>query len=181
MTNKKQSNWGLKLLNILCLISAVIYLIAFIGLVFNIGGVADRINSILINQMQYAPSEADAQVTMFSFEFIISASFAFYCARYYKITGMYVRDEKELGKKVIIMGVFQLLFGMVITGIIAIIVGIVKVNSKKVVMETKQDYGIPEQKLELMSQAVERLKKLREIGAISEEEYYINLNKILEG
>ena len=35
-------------------------------------------------------------------------------------------------------------------------------------------------KFEAMSQAVTRLKELRDSGAISEEEYYANLNKILE-
>ena len=139
MTRKKQTNFGLKLLNILCVITSVLYAIAFVGLVFNIGGVAHKISSILINQMQYSPSEAEAQITMFNFEFIISFCFAIYCARYYKMCGLYSRSENEVGKKVIIMGIFQLLFGMIITGIAAIIVGIVLANKKKVVMEAKQD------------------------------------------
>ena len=92
-----------------------------------------------------------------------------------------IRNEKLLGKRVVIMAIFQLLFGMYITGVVALIIGIVKMNKKATVIEPVVDSGIPKQKLELMGEAVERLKKLREIGAISEEEYYINLNKILEG
>ena len=35
-------------------------------------------------------------------------------------------------------------------------------------------------KMEAMSDAVRKLKELKERGAISEEEYYASLNKILE-
>jgi len=40
---------------------------------------------------------------------------------------------------------------------------------------------LPGYKLEAMSEAVARLKELKDKGAISEEEYYANLNRILEG
>jgi hypothetical protein len=92
-----------------------------------------------------------------------------------------IRNENELGKRITFMAIFQLLFGMYITGVIALIIGLVKWNKKSVRPIVTVETGIPSQKLELMGEAVERLKKLREIGAISEEEYYINLNKILEG
>ena len=52
---------------------------------------------------------------------------------------------------------------------------------KKVLVETTPaNPYISDYKLNAMSEAVARLKELRDKGAISEEEYYINLNKILE-
>ena len=40
---------------------------------------------------------------------------------------------------------------------------------------------INEYKMKAMTEAVNRLKELRQSGAITEEEYYANLDKILEG
>ena len=39
---------------------------------------------------------------------------------------------------------------------------------------------LPDYKLNAMGEAVSKLKALRDSGAISEEEYYATLNKILE-
>ena len=55
-----------------------------------------------------------------------------------------------------------------------------KQKKKIVVTETSDDNFINDAKLTAMSEAVTRLKELRESGAISEEEYYANINKILE-
>ena len=46
--------------------------------------------------------------------------------------------------------------------------------------ENKED-KVPDYKLTAMTEAIERLKELKDKGAISEEEYYANLNRILEG
>lgn len=181
MTKRKITNLGMTILSILCLISTILYLFAFIALLANLGGITDAVTNILVTQMNYSPTEADTQITMMTFELLIGTFFAVYCFRYYKLSPLMIRNEKLLGKRVVIMAIFQLLFGMYITGVVALIIGIVKMNKKATVIEPVVDSGIPKQKLELMGEAVERLKKLREIGAISEEEYYINLNKILEG
>jgi hypothetical protein len=79
-------------------------------------------------------------------------------------------------------GIFQILFGFYITGVLALVFGIVYSNKKQVtpMADFVEQDGIPAYKLEAMREAVARLKKLREVGAISEEEYYLNLNKILE-
>lgn len=181
MTKRKLTNVGTRVLSILCLISTLLYLFAFLVLIINIWGVADAVSNVLITQMNYTPTEAEGQLTMMNFELVISIFFSLYCFRYYKTAPYFSRNENELGKKVLIMGIFQLFFGMVLTGFIALIIGIVKMNRKAVRPIVAVESGIPNHKLELMGEAVERLKKLRKIGAISEEEYYINLNKILEG
>ena len=181
MTKRKINNVGTLILSILCLISTIIYLSAFIMLLANIGGVADIITSFLVNNMTYSPQEADTQITMMTFELVISTFFALYCFRFYKLAPRMTRGENELGKRITFMAIFQLLFGMYLTGVVALIIGLVKWNKKVVRTALVVETGIPSQKLELMGEAVERLKKLREMGAISEEEYYINLNKILEG
>jgi hypothetical protein len=150
-------------------------------LIANIGGLADIISNFLVSNMTYSPQEADTQITMMTFELIISVFFALYCFRFYKLAPRMTRSENELGKRITFMAIFQLLFGMYVTGVIALIIGLVKWNKKVLRPEFVVETGIPSQKLELMGEAVERLKKLREMGAISEEEYYVNLNKILEG
>ena len=48
-------------------------------------------------------------------------------------------------------------------------------------VQAQSEEYINEMKLAAMSEAVTRLKELRASGAISEEEYYANINKILEG
>ena len=181
MTKRKITNVGTFILSILCLISTIMYLSAFIVLIANIGGVADIITSFLVNYMTYSPQEADSQITLITFELIISTFFALYCFRFYKLSPRMIRNDNELGKRITFMAIFQLLFGMYITGLVALIIGLVKWNKKSTRPVVTVETGIPNQKLQLMGEAIERLKKLREIGAISEEEYYINLNKILEG
>ncbi|MBE5758229.1 MAG: hypothetical protein E7345_04865 [Clostridiales bacterium] len=177
----KNNNLGLKILYILCYITVGLYAFTFIMTVFNIAGVSDSVQKILIEQLNYTAEEASTQITLLSIEMVIGFFYALYCAKFYHMGYKFARNDKFFGNRVITMGIFQILFGLYFTGIFAIVVGIVMGKKKQSKVEIKSDGVIPQQKLELMGEAVERLKKLREIGAISEEEYYINLNKILEG
>ena len=112
MTKRKITDVGTFILSVLCLISTIIYLSAFIILLANIGGVADIITSFLINNMTYSPQEADTQITMMTFELVISTFFALYCFRFYKLSPRMIRNENELGKRITFMAIFQLLFVM---------------------------------------------------------------------
>ena len=55
------------------------------------------------------------------------------------------------------------------------------INKKPTIAKSQEQSFLSDYKLMAMSEAVTRLKELRATGAISEEEYYANLNKILEG
>ena len=77
-------------------------------------------------------------------------------------------------------GIFQAFIGSAIAGIFAIIAGAIMKDQKAVVVaEEKVQTDISDLKLNAMKEAVLRLKELKERGAISEEEYYANLDKIL--
>ena len=58
-----------------------------------------------------------------------------------------------------------------------------RIKKPKLIIENTatKEGEVSDFKLTAMTEAVTRLNELRSSGAISEEEYYINLNKILEG
>ena len=69
--------------------------------------------------------------------------------------------------------------GSAIAGVLALIAGAIMKDQRVDVSEEKVQTDIPDIKLNAMKEAVLRLKELKERGAISEEEYYANLDKIL--
>ena len=84
---------------------------------------------------------------------------------------------------VLIYAIIQFLFSAYIPAIFGIITGALMINKKPatILNKSQEQSFLSDYKLTAMSEAVARLKQLRESGAISEEEYYANLNKILEG
>ena len=82
---------------------------------------------------------------------------------------------------VLVYAIIQLLFSAYIPAIFGIITGALMINKKPTIAKSQEQSFLSDYKLMAMSEAVTRLKELRATGAISEEEYYANLNKILEG
>ena len=75
-----------------------------------------------------------------------------------------------------------MLISSFLPAIFALIAGI-RMNKEKApvpVANVNNNPYLSEYKMEVMSDAVKRLKELKEQGAISEEEYFASLNKILE-
>ena len=92
---------------------------------------------------------------------------------YCLIEMMYSEEDRSSYKRKMI--------NIIIFGIIA---GIVIKNKKpKLIIENTatKEGEVSDCKLTAMTEAVTRLNELRSSGAISEEEYYATLNKILEG
>ena len=180
--NNNKKHIPLLIISILCFISVALYAFAFIALAFNLFGLSDLFRSIYLNMM-ISPSDVDFEITFTCIEMIISVLAGLHFARYYLKAYKFISYQiVDFGRNMIIKSIFQILFGFIITGTISLIMGIIYVNKKQKV-EPKvfaDEDGLPAYKLEAMSEAVTRLKKLKDVGAISEEEYYINLNKILE-
>ena len=102
--------------------------------------------------------------------------------RFYLKGYKYSVYNPQYGKMMILNAISQFLFSSFIPGLFALITGLRMMNKKKVQQPytSSEEAYINEVKFEAMSQAITRLKELRASGAISEEEYYANLNKILE-
>ncbi len=163
-------------------IFGVMALICGIALGFNIFGAGDYYSEVLL--AIYENVDVEMELFIQTLELIVSGVLSFYFARFYFKMDKVPVKTPQVGKTIITVAILQLLFSSFITGIFGLIAGIAIKNGKtKVIIEarTKSDSEVSEFKLTAMSEAVTRLNELRSSGAISEEEYYASLNKILEG
>ena len=154
-----------------------------LALMFNIFGIVDAMDFVL---KSYFSKEASIDSMLMSYYFELALSFLinFSCARLYYKGYKYGAYGEIFGKRVIMNAIFQLLFSSFLPGVFALITGIVMMKQKTIIVPNnsyeQEEAYINEAKLAAMSEAVTRLKELRASGAISEEEYYANINKILE-
>ena len=180
MTKQKGNGWVL----VAGLISMVLAFFSFAGfmlLAFNISGFADLYKEMLFGYS--ANLDLDEQVTMACLELALVFMFDVYYACFYLKGYKYKINSQQYGQALITKGVFQMLIASLPAGIFAIIGGVSMTRTKKTVKEAtinQNQNQIPPYKFEAMSEAVARLKELKEKGAISEEEYYATLDKILE-
>lgn len=173
---------------VLSYIFAGIELIAGLMLGFNIFGTSDIVTEALL---EIGYQVTDIEVVLFgdTLSMIAGGLISLYFGRFYFKVEKSLFKPAELGNTVITMGILQILFGSFVPAIFGIIAGTkIKANKYMVVAgvdsktaETAKKAGISEFKMTAMSEAVSRLNELRSSGAISEEEYYATLNKILEG
>lgn len=166
---------------ILTLIHIVFMIFVACALMFNWFGVVDALDYILNDYLSYGVS-VDTFLSSYYFEVLFVCVVNFFVARFYFKGYKYAPHPKALGRYMIFCSITQLLFSAYIPGIFALIAGIILNNSKIKVVHSHESENSPinDRKLEVMSEAVTRLNELRASGAISEEEYYANLNKILE-
>jgi hypothetical protein len=182
MKQKKKNT--LMLINaILCYIFVGLGLFFIIAFATNLFGIMDIYISLTL---QIYPNYAgQLDMSMFYVEF------GFNILLYLVIGNFYLKGYKknyrgmEYSSRLMTMAILQIFCGMLVTAIIGIVIStrmkrnaIMAMSPEKTVTETSE---IPAGKLEAMAEAVERLKQLRASGVINEEEYYSNLNKILEG
>lgn len=182
----KRKNKGSILLltaGILSLLSVVMYIFITVVLSFDLWGMTTNVINMLISQ---GITDAASEVNFMCFEMAILAFINIYFAMYYIKGFKYRIAGRNYGHMVVVKGIWQILLGSALPAIVAIIAGVKMKNTVHKPVEVTpteevQTNGISNYKLEAMGEAVARLKELKDRGAISEEEYYINLNKILEG
>lgn len=190
---------------ILCILRAVIDVLACVCLVLDLGGMKQMMIEML-NQMTMYDQNVTYYITSIIMELVFNIIISIYGANYFikasrvKIVFMYNISSA------ITMGIIQILFSSVVVGTLSIIASFLmrKGNVSQgnpFAKETVKDvYGntmytadttveveeaVNEERvksqMEDMTQAVQKLKSLKENGVITEEEYFEHLNKILEG
>jgi hypothetical protein len=181
MKKKQKNNILLLLACIIGYASVVLSITMALFLGFNILGVGDIYKDLLLSFS--ANIDVDGQMGMYIIELGLGALMNLYFAGYYRKGLKYRVENKQYGKMLITQGIFQVLIASVLSGVFAIIAGLVmskkKEKSAQVQLEEMNAY-LSDFKMAAMSDAVRKLKELKERGAISEEEYYASLNKILE-
>lgn len=181
---RQKKNVTLTLAAIVSYVFGGLALFCAIMIGFNILGVADYYVATLQQMVAAGTVDMDMQVMLATIELVVCAMLCFYFAKFYVRANRIPVKAPQMGKTVVFMAVMQMLFCSFIPAIFGIIAGIViqKKKPKVIIENTATKEGeVSEFKLTAMTEAVTRLNELRNSGAISEEEYYSTLNKILEG
>lgn len=156
---------------------ALTFLVA-ITLGLNLFGIVDILGNMYMSMgIQVTTSD---MLMSYYFDLAIVAIINFLCVKKYWICYKYNANAPMHGRAIVFNAITQLIFSTYIPGIVALIAGIRMQKVKPIESKEQEQQLINEIKFEAMSEAVTRLKELRASGAISEEEYYANLNKILE-
>ena len=175
----KQNNSAKILLWIACIISFVavaINLFAIVVLTFDLWGIVEIAEKYL-NEIGFT---LGTDLSLMSFELALVVLIDLFAGlRYLKILKNRVVNSRS---NPIMQTIFQMLFGSLIAGLLACI-GLNKLVRRRPIPVSEEDKVayINEFKKKAMGEAITRLKELKAQGAISEEEYYETLNKILEG
>lgn len=189
MTKKK--NTSRVLLIIACVLSFVTLGTAAISVVllgFNIGGVTEYLNALLVHN-GYSVAEADSEVTMMMFSLILEVFIELSFAVFYLKAIKFRANSVSFARRLMSKAIWHLILGSFIPALFAMFSAVSMnkqkqaaqvVNVEEAFKENRED-KVPDYKLTAMSEAIARLKELKDKGAISEEEYYANLNRILEG
>ena len=154
-----------------------------IALGFDLFGIRQMIEGT-VKELYAGQMDMDGFVTSFYIESLFIVFINIMVLVRYIRGYRYNANSPAFGRHLIWNSVSQFLFSSYIPAIFALITGLKLISKKPSVaaqenMSNEQAY-YNQIKFEAMSQAVTRLKELRDSGAISEEEYYANLNKILE-
>ena len=176
-TNKK--NKLLLTAIIITYISLSVTIIALASLLFNLFEITDMVEKYL--QEYLGTDDVSQMFTMYYIEMFIGILVNIYAIRGYSKIYKFRLNNKDAGRYLTSVALWQLLFTSWVPSIFGFIAGI-KMMKRKVQLETTPaNPYLSDYKLNAMSEAIARLKELRDKGAISEEEYYASLNKVLEG
>ncbi len=147
----------------------------------NLFGISDLYVDFLHETVSYL-IDAESQISLMCIDFLVSAMVDFYFGRFYFRANRSPFKSVQLGGAIVTTGVLQILFGSFVPGLFGVIAGVVMKKAKnKNLKPAPENLNVSDFRFTAMSEAVTRLNELRSSGAISEEEYYANLNKILEG
>jgi len=163
-------------------ISIVFAIFSSIVLSFNVWGIADALGK-MISSYGYS-YDVSSEVSSLVFSFVFQALIELYFAVFYFKALKYRANSPMFARKLLFKSIWQCFVGSFVPAVFALIAATIMSKQKAVLpMESLScaNSELPGYKLEAMSEAVARLKELKDKGAISEEEYYANLNRILEG
>ena len=188
MTTK--NNKSRVLLIIACVLSFVLLAASAMSALtigLNINGATDALAKVLMNS-GYAATEVDGEITMMMFTFILEVFIELYFGLFYYKAIKFKANSVSFARRLMSKAIWHFIVGAFLPAIFAMIAANrmskqgVTARPVEVKAAFKEDEaGVPDYKLTAMSEAIARLKELKDKGAISEEEYYINLNRILEG
>lgn len=183
MAKKKNKNVMLTITFVLTIINVVLNVFVGFVLALNLFGMVDYLNSVMIAiGEEYGIS---SYLTSMYINLVFTVGVNIYASIFYFKGIKYRVNNKQYGKTMVYYGIIQILFSAYLAGIFALITAIVMLNKKSAPVDIDEKANsqsfLSDYKFMAMSEAVTRLKELRASGAISEEEYYANLNKILEG
>lgn len=181
MSKKRNRNILLTITFVLTIIQILMFVFSGFVVAYNLFRFVDYYNRIMSSIL--GTYDLNMYLTSYYIELVLSAIVCIYSAIFYFKGIKYRVKNKEYGKMVLIYAIIQFLFSAYIPAIFGIITGALMINKKPatILNKSQEQSFLSDYKLTAMSEAVARLKQLRESGAISEEEYYANLNKILEG
>lgn len=187
---KAKTNKSRVFLIIACVLSFIMFAssaILAIMVGFNIGGITDVIGKMMLAS-GYSATEIDGEIAVMIFSFVINLLFELYFALFYLKAIKYRANSLSFARRLMSKSIWHFILGSFIPAIFAMISASIMGREKvevKPIQETEpmgeDEVKVSNYKLTAMKEAVERLRELKEKGAISEEEYYANLNKILEG
>lgn len=191
MTKKK--NTSRVLLIIACVLSFVTLGASAIGAIllgFNVGGISDVLREMLLDA-GYAATEVDSEITMMMISFVLEVFIELSFALFYLKAIKFRANSLSFARRLMSKSIWHFVLGSFLPSLFAMLSAwsmgkqkqpaqVASVEEAFKESEKKED-KVPDYKLTAMTEAIERLKELKEKGAISEEEYYANLNRILEG
>lgn len=187
MTTKKYK--GRTMLIVACVLSFVLLAISGIAalmIIFNIGGITDALAEMLM-ELGYAATEIDGEISVMLFTFVLEVFVELYFALFYLKAIKFKANSVSFARRLMSKSIWHFLLGAFLPALFAMIAASmmgrqeIKVEPTEVKEAAKEEGAVPDYKLTAMSEAIARLKELKDKGAISEEEYYANLNRILEG
>ena len=172
---------------IIAILSAVLNVIIIISLLTNLFGMRDLYGKVLQSVSTYVvdvDSEINFACLQQGITVIIHIAFAGVLINLYKKA----TPSVQLGKALVSIACWYMLCTLSLASVFTLIVGwcMGKRNSRPIIAEATvrektEPKDINEYKMKAMTEAVSRLKELRQSGAISDDEYYATLDKILEG
>ena len=172
---------------IVSIVSIVLNVCLVIGLLTNVFGFKDMYAKFLQSMADYA-IDIDSEIAFACFDtgltIITHLIFAILFIRLYRRNSPSV----QLGRAITNIAFWYLFLTFSLASVFALIAGskMTKTYSRPIIAEATprenpNTEDVNEYKMKAMTEAVARLKELRQSGAISDEEYYATLDKILEG
>ena len=189
MTTKGKKNKSRIMLIIACVLSFCTMGVSLLGAImigFNVGGITDALGQMLL-EMGYPSPEIDAEISMMLFSFALEVVVELSFALFYLKAIRYKANSVSFAKRLMSKSIWHFILGSILPAIFAMISATMMGRQKMPVeyvnvgTPSNDENKVPDCKLNAMSEAITRLKELKDKGAISEEEYYANLNRILEG
>lgn len=180
--SKNTSRVFLWLALIFTLLTILISAFGAVVLSFNLWNITDNLSKLMVSYGYALDADAEIKYTIVSF--IISIFVEIYFAIFYAKAIRYRANSPVFARRLMSKSFWQLIIGSLLPAIFAMISASIMAKQKQPtpasIINERNDM-MAAYKLEAMTEAVERLKELKSKGAISEEEYYANLNRILEG